>query len=75
MSLDRNLDDLRRHAADFDARTGFTFTVLELVTGDVIGCVYLYPSDSPHTTSRSNRGCPPATLNLISHSPTPSPPG
>jgi hypothetical protein len=47
MSLDRNLDDLRRHAADFQARTGFTFTVLEPVTGDVIGCVYLYPSQSP----------------------------
>ena len=47
MSLDRNLEDLRRHAADFEARTGFTFTVLEPVTGDVIGCVYLYPSGSP----------------------------
>ena len=47
MSLDRNLDDLRRDAADFAARTGFTFTVLEPVTGDVIGCVYLYPSESP----------------------------
>ena len=46
MSLDRNLDDLRRHAADFEARTGFTFTVLEPVTGDVIGCVYLYPSEA-----------------------------
>jgi len=47
MTLDRNLDDLRRHAADFKSRTGFTFTVLEPVTGDVIGCVYLYPSQSP----------------------------
>jgi hypothetical protein len=47
MSLDQNLDDLRRHAADFEARTGFTFTVLDALTGDVIGCVYLYPSPSP----------------------------
>jgi hypothetical protein len=47
MSLDRNLEDLHRHAADFEARIGFTFTVLEPVTGDVIGCVYLYPSESP----------------------------
>jgi hypothetical protein len=38
--------DLIRHAADFDAHRGFTFTVLEPVTGDVIGCVYLYPSQS-----------------------------
>jgi hypothetical protein len=47
MSPARNLDDLRRHAADFEARIGFTFTVLEPVTGDVIGCVYLYPPTSP----------------------------
>jgi len=46
MSLERNLDDLRRHAADFDARTGFTFTVLDPQTDDVIGCVYLYPAAS-----------------------------
>jgi hypothetical protein len=44
MSLEENLDDLRRHAEDFDARTGFTFTVLDPLTDDVIGCVYLYPS-------------------------------
>jgi len=49
MSLERNLDDLRGHAADFEARTGFTFTVLDPLTGDVIGCVYLYPSPSPDT--------------------------
>jgi hypothetical protein len=47
MSLSRNLEDLVRHAGDFAARTGFTFTVLEPATGDVIGCVYLYPSNSP----------------------------
>lgn len=47
MPLDRNLADLRRHAADFEARAGFTFTVLEPVTGDVIGCVYIYPATTP----------------------------
>ena len=47
MSLGRNLEDLRRHARDFETRAGFTFTVLEPVTGDVIGCVYLYPSGAP----------------------------
>lgn len=47
MSLERNLADLQRHAADFDARSGFTFTVLDRGTDDVIGCVYLYPSKSP----------------------------
>jgi hypothetical protein len=45
MSLDANLADLRRHAADFAAGRGFTFTVLDPAEGDVvIGCVYLYPT-------------------------------
>lgn len=43
MDLDANRGDLEMHRRDFDARTGFTWTVLD---GDeVIGCVYLYPSD------------------------------
>jgi hypothetical protein len=44
MSLEANLSDLTRHAEDFTAREGFTFTVLDPVDRDVIGCVYLYPS-------------------------------
>jgi hypothetical protein len=43
MSLAENLGDLERHAQDFAARRGFTYTVLSTVTGDVIGCVYIYP--------------------------------
>ena len=44
MSLEENLSDLERHAADFSARRGFTYSVLD---GDaVIGCVYIYPSRS-----------------------------
>jgi RimJ/RimL family protein N-acetyltransferase len=46
MPLEANLADLRRHAADFEAGTGFTFTVLDPADGDVIGCVYLYPADT-----------------------------
>lgn len=47
MSLEANLTDLRRHAADFAAGRGFTFTVLDPGDGDVvIGCVYLYPTTS-----------------------------
>ena len=37
---------MQRHAADFTSRAGFTFTVLDPSDGDVIGCVYLYPTDS-----------------------------
>ena len=43
MSLDDNLRDLERHAQDFAGRRGFTYTVLSTGTGDVIGCVYIYP--------------------------------
>ena len=46
MSPEANLGDLTRHAADFEARKGFTFTVLDPATGEVIGCVYLYPTSS-----------------------------
>lgn len=41
MRLDENRHDLERHAADFAARRGFTYTVLD--GDDVIGCVYIYP--------------------------------
>ncbi|MFI9328524.1 N-acetyltransferase [Kitasatospora sp. NPDC052868] len=43
MSPERNLADLRRHAADFENRRGFTYTVLEPAVDEVIGCVYIYP--------------------------------
>ena len=46
MSLDDNLRDLQRHARDFAERRGFTYTVLSTGTGDVIGCVYIYPPRS-----------------------------
>ena len=46
MTPERNLADLRRHADDFSRRAGFTFTVLDPDDGDVIGCVYIYPSAS-----------------------------
>ncbi len=43
MSLAQNAADIASHARDFADRTGFAYTVLELATGDVIGCVYFYP--------------------------------
>ncbi len=43
MSLADNLRDLERHAQDFAQRRGFTYTVLSIGAGDVIGCVYIYP--------------------------------
>ena len=44
MTLEENLADLERHARDFAARTGFTYTVLAPGTDDVLGCVYMYPA-------------------------------
>jgi RimJ/RimL family protein N-acetyltransferase len=44
-SVEDNLRDLKRHSDDFEKRTGFTYTVLDPATGDVIGCVYIYPAD------------------------------
>ena len=43
MSPAENLRDLERHAADFAARRGFTYTVLGIPDGEVVGCVYIYP--------------------------------
>ena len=45
MTLDRNLEDLVRHAKDFNARIGFTYSILE--GDDVIGCIYIYPGRLP----------------------------
>ena len=43
MTRDENRTDLQRHADDFRARKGFTYTVLDPASRDVIGCVYIYP--------------------------------
>jgi hypothetical protein len=45
MTLEKNLGDLVRHAKEFKARTGFTYTVLapDQDHATVIGCVYIYP--------------------------------
>ena len=58
MSLADNLRDLQRHAQDFAERRGFTYTVISTGTGEVIGCVYIYPppggpEGQPHAAVRS----------------------
>ena len=53
MSLDANLSDLVGHAADFENRRGFTYSILD--GDDVIGCVYIYPSpDTNHDAAVSS---------------------
>jgi hypothetical protein len=55
MSLADNLRDLQRHARDFAERRGFTYTVLSTGTGDVIGCVYIYPPGSQEPAGGERR--------------------
>ena len=43
MPPEENLSDLERHAADFAARSGFTYTVRASDSNEIIGCVYIYP--------------------------------
>jgi hypothetical protein len=43
MTLAENLGDLERHASDFAARSGFTYTVRASGSDEIIGCVYIYP--------------------------------
>lgn len=55
MTPEDNLADLRRHAADFEARRGFTYTVLEPDRDEVIGCLYIYPDrEDPSAVSVSS---------------------
>jgi hypothetical protein len=57
MTLADNLRDLERHAQDFARRRGFTYTVLSIGSGEVIGCVYIYPprGESPGGGSAGGR--------------------
>jgi hypothetical protein len=45
MALEANLEDLVRHAKDFEERRGFTYSILD--GDDVIGCIYIYPGRRP----------------------------
>ena len=40
---EENLADLEGHEADFHARRGFTYTVLDPAGARCLGCVYVYP--------------------------------
>ena len=53
MTPDENRTDLQRHADDFGNRTGFTYTVLDPASLDVIGCVYIYPAPDGHHDARA----------------------
>lgn len=51
MSVDENFSDMEMHERHFAERSGFTYSVLD---GDeVVGCVYIYPSDAADAEVRS----------------------
>lgn len=44
MSLEQNMADMEMHYKEFVDRKSFTYSILD--GDDVIGCVYIYPSES-----------------------------
>lgn len=44
-TLEENVADLHGHAADFGARRGFTYTVMDPTETRCLGCVYIYPPE------------------------------
>jgi len=45
-TLEENLADLQGHEADFHARRGFTYTVMDPTETRCFGCVYAYPPEN-----------------------------
>lgn len=62
-TLEENLTDLQGHEADFHARRGFTYTVLDPTERRCLGCVYVYPTADEHGTSRPKRFSPVSTCS------------
>jgi hypothetical protein len=52
MTLEENRSDLEGHADDFRNGTGFTYTVLDPASREVIGCVYIYPAPDGNHEAR-----------------------
>ena len=43
LTIEQNLIDLGWHQKEFQRRSSFTYTVVELDESRIIGCVYIYP--------------------------------
>jgi hypothetical protein len=68
MTLAENLGDLERHASDFAARSGFTYTVRDRGGDEIIGCVYIYPAaDGSGADVRSWVSADRAALDVVLH--------
>jgi hypothetical protein len=71
MTPDENRADLERHADDFRNRKGFTYTVLDPSSRDVIGASTSIRCPVATTTPVRSRGCGRATLTSTSRSGAP----
>ena len=47
LTLERNIRELGWHETEFQLRTSFAYTVVNLDETEVMGCVYIYPSGKP----------------------------
>jgi hypothetical protein len=66
MTPAENLRDLQRHASDFAARSGFTYTVRAAGSEEIIGCVYIYPlAEGPGADVRSWVTADQASLDAV----------
>lgn len=48
LTLEQDLIDLGWLQKEFQRRTSFTYTVMNLDETECLGCVYIYPSDNPN---------------------------
>jgi hypothetical protein len=72
MTPDENRADLQRHADDFRNRKGFTYTVLDPASREVIGCVYIYPVPDSDYGAHGSPGYGRATRSWTPRSGAPS---
>ncbi len=48
LSYEQNLIALGWHQKEFEKRSSFTYTVMNLNETECLGCLYIYPSDNPN---------------------------
>ena len=52
MTLQDNIEDLRKHQDEFDRRVAFAYTVVNPDNSRCLGCVYIYPWAGPTYDAR-----------------------
>ena len=47
LTLEQNIIELGWHQTEFQLRTSFAYTVVNLDESEVLGCIYIYPTRNP----------------------------